>query len=277
MDVQRLPPHPSHLRHLRATNAAGCICLSATMAATITGIWLSVRPLPVWWRAGQLLLAASLVQWFIVCTNAATRVVQYTVVNERPATSRLPGAIPFEAWSGPQCHQKGPAGGVDPKPPYPVAHGTTGSDWSTGLEVLDSAVSVLYRRTISGTFRGCSHCFARNPSPPLVATGALAAVTWPSAHSGPRFSRVFSVAPRTCIDGRRSPSHQPAHARDHGAQPGQGRHSAPASTRNSSRGPCDFQRGCHRCCCTSMRTSSTTCIVRPLSASPQFRIHPPTK
>jgi acyl-lipid omega-6 desaturase (Delta-12 desaturase) len=100
MDVQRLPPHPSHLQHLRATNAAGWICLSATGAATIAGIWLSVMPLGVWWFLGQLLLATTLVQWFIVLHECGHKTLfRAPLLNE--VAGHLAGffaLIPFETW-----------------------------------------------------------------------------------------------------------------------------------------------------------------------------------
>ena len=100
MDVQRLAPHPSKLQHLRATNAAGWICLSATMAVTLAGLWLSLMPLSVWWLIGQLLLAASLVQWFIVLHECGHNTL-FSAPRLNASAGHLAGFfafIPFETW-----------------------------------------------------------------------------------------------------------------------------------------------------------------------------------
>ena len=39
---------------------------TATLASTAAGVWLSTRPEPFAWAAGQAVLAASLVEWFVI-------------------------------------------------------------------------------------------------------------------------------------------------------------------------------------------------------------------
>jgi omega-6 fatty acid desaturase (delta-12 desaturase) len=99
MTVQ-LPPHPSELNHLRATNAAGWLCLGATLAGTIAGLWLSRIDVLVWWLAGQIILAAALVQWFIVLHECGHGTLFQTAWLNAPA-GQLAGVfalIPFECW-----------------------------------------------------------------------------------------------------------------------------------------------------------------------------------
>ena len=66
MPDRPLPPRPLTLRHLTPTDAAGFIFLVADVAATAAGIWLASRPVPAVWLAGQMLLAAALVEWFVL-------------------------------------------------------------------------------------------------------------------------------------------------------------------------------------------------------------------
>lgn len=100
MDVQQRPPHPSQLQHLRATNAAGWICLSATMAATVVGIGLSLMTSLGWWLVGQFVLGATLVQWFVVLHECGHNTL-FSAPRLNAAAGHLAGAfavIPFEAW-----------------------------------------------------------------------------------------------------------------------------------------------------------------------------------
>jgi fatty acid desaturase len=100
MDVQQRPPHPSELQHLRATNASGWICLSATMAVTVVGMWLSLTVVPGWWFIGQLVLGATLVQWFIVLHECGHKTL-FSTPRLNSAAGHLAGlfaVIPFEAW-----------------------------------------------------------------------------------------------------------------------------------------------------------------------------------
>jgi acyl-lipid omega-6 desaturase (Delta-12 desaturase) len=94
------PPHPSELTHLRATNAAGWLCLSATLAGTIAGLWLSSIGVLSWWCAGQIVLAAALVQWFIVLHECGHGTL-FETASLNTLAGQLAGVfalIPFECW-----------------------------------------------------------------------------------------------------------------------------------------------------------------------------------
>jgi acyl-lipid omega-6 desaturase (Delta-12 desaturase) len=94
------PPHPSELTHLRATNAAGWLCMGGTVAATIAGLWLSGLDLLLWWLVGQIILAAALVQWFIVLHECGHGTLFQTTWLNAPAgqLAGLFALIPFECW-----------------------------------------------------------------------------------------------------------------------------------------------------------------------------------
>jgi fatty acid desaturase len=100
MHVQQPPPHPSELQHLRSSNAAGWIYLTAATVATVTGTWLSLKPHAVWWLAGQLLLAATLVQWFILLHECGHHTLfRASWLND--IAGHLAGffaLIPYDAW-----------------------------------------------------------------------------------------------------------------------------------------------------------------------------------
>ncbi len=94
------PPHPSELKDLRATNAAGWLWMGATLAGTIVGLWLSTTAAPLAWLVGQIILAAALVQWFIVLHECG-----HATLFETGWLNTLSGQvagffalIPFECW-----------------------------------------------------------------------------------------------------------------------------------------------------------------------------------
>jgi fatty acid desaturase len=100
MQERPLPPHPSTLQHLNATDTAGWCCVSGTIAATIAGIWLASVRVPAWWLAGQVVLAASLVQWFIVLHECGHGTLFRTAWLHAPV-GQLAGffsLIPFRTW-----------------------------------------------------------------------------------------------------------------------------------------------------------------------------------
>lgn len=100
MQERPLPPHPSTLDHLKATDAAGWCCVSSTLAATIAGVWLASLRVPAWWFAGQVLLAATFVQWFIVLHECGHGTLFRTVWLHTPV-GQLAGffsLIPFRTW-----------------------------------------------------------------------------------------------------------------------------------------------------------------------------------
>ena len=100
MHLQPPPPHPSNLTHLRPTNAAGWLWLGGTLTVTVAGIWLSFIRVPVYWVMGQLLLAATLVQWFVVLHECGHGTL-FRTAWLNAVSGHLAGffaLIPFEAW-----------------------------------------------------------------------------------------------------------------------------------------------------------------------------------
>src|SRR5262245_6406170 len=94
------PPHPSALRHLQPADAAGATFAAVTLGATTAGVWLSARPEVLAWIAGQLLLAASLVEWFVILHECG----HHTLFRRR-ALNAIVGhvagffaLIPFDMW-----------------------------------------------------------------------------------------------------------------------------------------------------------------------------------
>ena len=94
------PPHPSDLTHLKPADTTGCICLGGTVAATGAGIWLSAEGTAAAWIAGQSLLAASLVEWFVLLHECGHDTLFRTRTLHRFAgqLAGLFSLIPFECW-----------------------------------------------------------------------------------------------------------------------------------------------------------------------------------
>ena len=63
---QAPPPSPAALIHLRASDRDGAIYIGATLAATGAGAWLSLQSSVLLWIAGQIVLAAAFVEWFVL-------------------------------------------------------------------------------------------------------------------------------------------------------------------------------------------------------------------
>ena len=59
-------PTPSALSHLRPVNAKGTVIVALALAVTSAAIWLSASGGWLRWGAGQIVLAAALVHWFVV-------------------------------------------------------------------------------------------------------------------------------------------------------------------------------------------------------------------
>ena len=100
MHFHPAPPDPFELHHLKPTNTAGCVCLGGTLVATITGLGLSSLGGPGWWLAGQVLLAAALVHWFIVLHECGHGTLFRTAWANASA-GQIAGVfslIPFESW-----------------------------------------------------------------------------------------------------------------------------------------------------------------------------------
>jgi fatty acid desaturase len=66
MAENALPPHPSNLYHLKPADSTGFIFASGALAMTAAGVWLASHVSLSLWVAGQLVLAAAFVQWFVL-------------------------------------------------------------------------------------------------------------------------------------------------------------------------------------------------------------------
>jgi omega-6 fatty acid desaturase (delta-12 desaturase) len=60
------PPPPAALGHLKASNLTGAIVAGCVLAVTTGSVWLSAQATTGLWLAGQLLLGAALVEWFVL-------------------------------------------------------------------------------------------------------------------------------------------------------------------------------------------------------------------
>ncbi len=100
MTTQALPPDPAALGHLRPTDRAGWQHAGLAVALTGAGVWLSIAAGWPLWAAGQCLVAAALVQWFVLLhecghgTLFATRRLN-VVVGQVAGFFAL---IPFDVW-----------------------------------------------------------------------------------------------------------------------------------------------------------------------------------
>lgn len=59
-----IAPAPAAISHLRASNSAGCVLLSAATLLTVSGVVLSLQSNWLVWLLGQVVFAVALVQWF---------------------------------------------------------------------------------------------------------------------------------------------------------------------------------------------------------------------
>ncbi len=60
------PPRPAALSHLKASNLAGATFAGLALLATAGGLWLSSQSSVTLWLLGQMVLAAALVEWFVL-------------------------------------------------------------------------------------------------------------------------------------------------------------------------------------------------------------------
>jgi omega-6 fatty acid desaturase (delta-12 desaturase) len=94
------PPRPADLYHLRPGNPSGAVILGATLAATAAGSWLSSHDALLVWTLGQIVLAAALVEWFVVLHECGHDTLFRARALHRPV-GHLAGffaLIPFECW-----------------------------------------------------------------------------------------------------------------------------------------------------------------------------------
>jgi fatty acid desaturase len=93
-------PSPAELLHLRPNDRAGSLVIAAASICTAVAIWLSAGDGWVTWTIGQLLLALTLVQWFVILHECGHdtlfRTRKYHVIAGRVAGCFA--LIPYHAW-----------------------------------------------------------------------------------------------------------------------------------------------------------------------------------
>ncbi len=106
MSTRPAPPTASELDHLRPTNASGVIFVVLTAGLTASGVFLASRSSWWSWIAGEVLLAAALVEWFILLHEAG----HGTLFRTKPWHAAVGHAaaffalIPFHTWK--RVHQR---------------------------------------------------------------------------------------------------------------------------------------------------------------------------
>jgi acyl-lipid omega-6 desaturase (Delta-12 desaturase) len=93
-------PAPSALSHLRPTDRHGLALAGLAMGSSALAVWLSLGGGWVRWTAGQLLLAASLVQWFAILHECGHRTL-FRARRLNTAVGVLAGVmtmIPYWSW-----------------------------------------------------------------------------------------------------------------------------------------------------------------------------------
>ena len=94
------PPTPAELSHLKPRDSTGIAFTAAAVLTTGVGFRLAFEPRLVWWLTGQLLLAAALVEWFVLLHECGHR----TLFRSRwanGAVGHVAGVfamIPFPVW-----------------------------------------------------------------------------------------------------------------------------------------------------------------------------------
>jgi omega-6 fatty acid desaturase (delta-12 desaturase) len=94
------PPRPADLYHLKPGNLSGAVVLGGTLAATLAGSWLSSHEALLPWALGQIVLAVTLVEWFVVLHECGHDTLFRAHALHVPV-GHLAGffaLIPFECW-----------------------------------------------------------------------------------------------------------------------------------------------------------------------------------
>ena len=94
------PPRSADLYHLKPGNLSGILVVGGTLAATVAGGWLSSHDAVFLWALGQVVLAAALVEWFVVLHECGHDTLFRTHALHRPAgyVAGFFAVIPFECW-----------------------------------------------------------------------------------------------------------------------------------------------------------------------------------
>jgi acyl-lipid omega-6 desaturase (Delta-12 desaturase) len=99
--VHATRPRPVELQHLRPSNLAGALAVTAVGSTTVLGIALALRPPGLLWAAGQVVLALALVQWFVVLHECGHDTL-FRTRRLHPIVGRIAGAfagIPYACWT----------------------------------------------------------------------------------------------------------------------------------------------------------------------------------
>ena len=94
------PPRSADLYHLKPGNLSGAVILSGAVAATVAGSWLSIQDAVLPWTLGQIVLAAALVEWFVLLHECGHDTLFRAHAPHRPVgyVAGLFALIPFECW-----------------------------------------------------------------------------------------------------------------------------------------------------------------------------------
>ena len=94
------PPRSADLYHLKPGNLSGILVVGGTLAATVAAGWLSSHDAVFLWALGQVVLAAALVEWFVVLHECGHDTLFRTHALHRPAgyVAGFFAVIPFECW-----------------------------------------------------------------------------------------------------------------------------------------------------------------------------------
>ena len=94
------PPTPAEVAHLKATDSSGLVWFSCALTLTIAGAYLATRSGWLLWLTGELVLAAALVQWFVLLHECGHRML-FRTRRLNTFAGHIAGffaLIPFEAW-----------------------------------------------------------------------------------------------------------------------------------------------------------------------------------
>ncbi len=94
------PPRSADLYHLKPGNLRGAVIVSAAVGATAAGIWLSSHEAALLWALGQVVLAAALVEWFVLLHECGHDTLFRAHAPHHPVgyVAGFFALIPFECW-----------------------------------------------------------------------------------------------------------------------------------------------------------------------------------
>lgn len=94
------PPSPGEVLHLKPTNSSGFVWFTCALTLSVAGVYLATRTTWLPWLAGELLLAAAFVQWFVLLHECGHRML-FRSRRLNTLAGHVAGffaLIPFEAW-----------------------------------------------------------------------------------------------------------------------------------------------------------------------------------